>query len=64
MTWYVTFLFIFSEGGTVESVESFAYEPSARDIDEVGQELAAQFGATDFVASRGKKELEWRVDRL
>lgn len=61
MTWFVTYLFIFSEGGTAESVESFAYNPTAADIDEVGQRVAADFGAMDFVASRGKRNWngEW-----
>ena len=61
MTWYVTYLLIFPNGSTEESVESFAYNPTGIDINDVGGQIAEQMGATTFVASRGKRNWngEW-----
>ena len=53
--WFVTYLFIFSDDSTVESVENFSYNPSQNDIEEVGYILADKLNATNFVASRGKR---------
>lgn len=53
--WFVTYLFIFSDDSTVESVENFSYNPSQSDIEEVGHILADRLNAINFVASRGKR---------
>lgn len=53
--WFVTYLFIFSDNSTIETVENFSYNPSQSDMEEVGYILADKLNATDFIASRGKK---------
>ena len=60
MTWFVTYLFIFEET-TMESVESFKFNPTDADIEDVGRQLAAEFNALDFIPCRGKKNWkgEW-----
>ena len=59
--WYVTYLFLFDSETSMESVEAFAFNPTDRDIDDVGEQLAAEFYAKTFIPMRGKQNYkgEW-----
>lgn len=59
--WYVTYLFLFDNETSMESVESFFFNPTDRDLDDVGEQLAAEFNAKTFILMRGKQNYkgEW-----
>lgn len=59
--WYVTYLFLFDSETSMESVETFAFNPTDRDLDDVGEQLAAEFNAKTFIPIRGKRNYkgEW-----
>lgn len=59
--WYVTYLFLFDNETSMESVESFSFNPTDRDLDDVGEQLAAEFNAVTFIPMRGKQNYkgEW-----
>lgn len=52
--WYVTYLFLFNNETSMESVERFSFYPTNRDVDDVGEQLAAEFNAVTFIHMRGK----------
>ena len=56
MTYFVTY-FLYTENvheAGIELVEQFAYFPTLRDINEVGDILCAKHQMFDFQASRGR----------
>lgn len=52
--WYATYLFLFDNETSMELVETFTFNPTDRDLDEVGEQLAAGFNAKTFIPMRGK----------
>ena len=52
--WYVTYLFLFDNETSMESVEIFTFNPTDRDLDDIGEQLAAEFNAKTFISMRGK----------
>lgn len=52
--WYVTYLFLFDNETSMESVETFTFNPTDEDLDDVGEQLAAEFNAKTFIPMRGK----------
>lgn len=53
--WHVTYLFLFDNETSMESVETFTFNPTDRDMDDVGEQLAAEFNAKTFILMRGKR---------
>lgn len=43
--WYVTYLFLFDNETSMESVETFTFNPTDRDLEDVGEQLTAEFNA-------------------
>lgn len=52
--WYVTYLFLFDNETSMESVETFTFNPTDRDLEDVGKQLTAEFNAKTFIPIRGK----------
>ena len=52
--WYVTYLFLFDNETSMESVETFTFNPTDRDLEAVGEQLTAEFKAKTFIPIRGK----------
>lgn len=52
--WYVTYLFLFDNETSMESVETFTFNPTDRDLEDVGKQLTAEFNAKIFIPIRGK----------
>lgn len=52
--WYVTYLFFFDNETSMESVETFTFNPTDRDLEDVGKQLTAEFNAKIFIPIRGK----------
>lgn len=52
--WYVTYLFLFDNETSMESVEAFTFNPTDRDLEDVGEQLTAEFNAKTFIPIRGK----------
>lgn len=52
--WYVTYLFFFDNETSMESVETFTFNPTDRDLEDVGKQLTAEFNAKFFIPIRGK----------
>lgn len=52
--WYVTYLFLFDNETSMESVETFTFNPTDRDLEDVGEQLTAEFNAKTFIPIRGK----------
>ena len=59
---HVTYLFLFDNEASMESVESFFFNPTDRDLDDVGEQLAAEFNAKTFILMRGKQN--YKGDRI
>lgn len=59
--WYVTYLFFFDNETSMESVEAFTFNPTDRDLEDVGKQLTAEFNAVTFIPMRGKRNYkgEW-----
>lgn len=55
MTYYVTYDLLFENGETKQYVESFNYNPSPKDINDVACELIADYGAVQAFASKGRQ---------
>lgn len=52
--WYVTYLFLFDNETSMESVETFTFNPTDRDLEDVGEQLTTEFNAKTFIPIRGK----------
>lgn len=52
--WYVTYLFLFDNETSMESVVTFTFNPTDRDLEDVGKQLTAEFNAKTFIPIRGK----------
>ena len=52
--WYVTYLFFFDNETSMESVGTFTFNPTDRDLEDVGKQLTAEFNAKIFIPIRGK----------
>ena len=52
--WYVTYLFLFDNETSMESVETFTFNPTDRDLEDVGEQLTVEFNAKTFIPIRGK----------